>query len=146
MPAKLEREGRAANWRGATPPTSLAPAPRLLRPSLGGLHRPGATARIALGGWTAASPSADLAALHIRISEPKALPELVTALHERVRYVVQQIAVDAVAVSVLGSFADGGEEDLKLFLAEWRSSRGGVHVEVVLDDVRAATVLPTPLG
>jgi hypothetical protein len=82
--------------------------------------------------------------LHIRIGEPRALPELVTALHERVRYVVRQIAPDAVAVSVLGSFADGGEEDLKLFLAEWRSSHAGVDVEVVLDDLRAATVLPSP--
>jgi hypothetical protein len=63
--------------------------------------------------------------LHIRISEPRALPELVTALHERVRYVVRQIAPDAVAVSVLGSFADGGEEDLKLFLAEWQSGHAG---------------------
>ena len=97
------------------------------------------------GGWTAASPSADSAALHIRISEPTALPELVTALHERVRYVVRQIAPDAVAVSVLGSFADGGREDLQLFLAEWRSSCAGVDAEVVFDDLRAATVLPSPL-
>jgi hypothetical protein len=90
-------------------------------------------------------PFRHFAALHIRISEPRALPELVTALHERVRYVVRQIAPDAVAVSVLGSFADGGEADLKLFLAEWRSSHAGADVEVVLDDVRAATVLPSPL-
>jgi hypothetical protein len=84
--------------------------------------------------------------LHIRISEPRALPELVTALHERARYVVRQIAPDAVAVSVLGSYADGGEEDLKLFLAQWRSRHEGVDAEVVLDDLRAATVLPSPLS
>jgi hypothetical protein len=83
--------------------------------------------------------------LHIRIGEPRALPELVTALHERVRYVVRQIAPDAVAVSVLGSFADGGEADLKVFLAEWRAGHAGVDVEVVSDDLRAATVLPSPV-
>jgi len=92
-----------------------------------------------------AFPFADFAALHIRISESTALPELVTALHKRVRYVVRQIAPNAVAVSVLGSFADGGEADLKLFLAEWRASHAGVDAEVVLDDLRAATVLPSPL-
>ncbi len=72
--------------------------------------------------------------MHIRINEPKALPELVAALNERVQYVVEQTAPDTVAVSVLGSFADGGERELKQFLAEWRSGRSGLEVELERDE------------
>jgi len=72
--------------------------------------------------------------LHIRISEPEALPDLVAALTERVQYIVQPIGPNAVAVSVLGSFADGGEHELTEFLAEWRSRRPDVDVELAPDD------------
>ena len=142
--AKQSAGGRVRAARGAAAHVVRA-RPSFAASLAWGVTSKGATARIGSGGWTAASPFRRFAALHIRISEPRALPELVTALHERVRYVVRQIAPDAVAVSVLGSFADGGEEDLKLFLAQWRSSRAGVDAEVVLDDLRAATVLPSPL-
>ncbi len=64
------------------------------------------------------------------------------ALNERVHYVVQQIAPDAVVVSVLGSFADGGERELSLFLAEWESRCAGVDVELKTDDRKTAAVRP----
>jgi hypothetical protein len=84
--------------------------------------------------------------LHIRISEPEALPDLVAALAERVQYVVQQIGPDAVAVSVLGSFADGGEHELREFLAEWRSRRPDVDVELAPDDDRRVPSEPRDPG
>lgn len=144
MPAKQERGGRAANWRGSRSPRRSRPP--LVRdvPLLGG-YVEGLKQQESGPADGLRRPLRRPAALHIRISEPKALPELLAALHERPRYVVLQIAPDAVAVSVLGSYADGGENDLKLFLTEWRSRREGVEAEVVLDDLRAATVLPSPL-
>ena len=68
-----------------------------------------------------------------------------SALNERVHYVVHQLAPDAVAVSVLGSFADGGKRELSLFLAEWQSGRAGLDVEIEVDALRAVIVLPIPL-
>jgi hypothetical protein len=46
-----------------------------------------------------------------------------TALSRRVHYVVRTAGSDAVEVGVLGSFADGGERDLRLFLRDWKGGR-----------------------
>ena len=68
-----------------------------------------------------------------------------TALSERVHYVVATVGPDRVAVSVLGSFADFGEGDLRRFLNEWKAGRPGIEADVETDDLRAVTVLPIPL-
>ena len=80
--------------------------------------------------------------MHIRLSKPEALPELLAALNERVNYVARPIAADAIAVSVLGSFADGGEDDLRTFLAEWQSDQPGLDAQVELDADNASNVRP----
>ena len=69
----------------------------------------------------------------VRISDPTLMPELVRTLEERAGYVVQQVRDDAVAVGVLGSFADGGELDLTLFLAAWRQAHPNVALDVSRD-------------
>jgi hypothetical protein len=73
------------------------------------------------------------------------LRDLVRALSERAHYVVRAVAPDAAAVGVLGSHADGGEDELRQFLREWKAARPGVDAEVELDDLRAVTVLQIPL-
>ncbi len=65
----------------------------------------------------------------IRVSDPTLVPALVGDLEHRVHYVVKQVGDDAVAVSVLGSFADGGELDLTLFLVAWQAA----HPEATFD-------------
>ena len=67
----------------------------------------------------------------IRVSDPAAVPTLVAALNEHAHYVVNQQAEDEVAVSVLGSFADGGELELTLFLRAWQHAHPHVTAELV---------------
>lgn len=97
------------------------------------------------GGSTCGLFTASTAALYIRISQPEALPDLVTALYKHVHYVTETVAPDAVTISVLGSFADGGKRDLTDFLRQWKAGRPGVEAEVEMEDLRAVTVLPIPL-
>ena len=85
------------------------------------------------------------AALHIRISHPEALPDLVTALSKRAHFVVGRVGRDVVTVGVLGSFADGGLGDLKHFLRAWRTEHPGIETNIEVDDLNAVTVLPIPL-
>ena len=66
----------------------------------------------------------------IRVREPEAVPALVRALRERVDYVVQQLADDRIAVSVLGSYADGGEAELTAFLHAYQTHRPELAAEV----------------
>jgi hypothetical protein len=65
----------------------------------------------------------------IRVSDPTLVPALVGDLEQRARYVVKQVGGDRVAVGVLGSFADGGELDLTLFLVAWQAA----HPETTID-------------
>lgn len=69
----------------------------------------------------------------IRVSDPSFVPGLVRSLQQRVDYVVKQVGDDTIAISVLGSFADGGELELTLFLAAWENAHRGVRAEVVPD-------------
>lgn len=69
----------------------------------------------------------------IRVSHPAVVPALVEALNKRVHYVVKQQREDAVAVSVLGSFANGGEMELALFLVAWQAAHPAVTVELIED-------------
>ena len=63
------------------------------------------------------------AAMLIRVSDPTVLPALIGDLEQRAHhYVVKQVGADTVAVSVLGSFKDGGELDLTLFLLAWQAA------------------------
>ena len=55
-------------------------------------------------------PSPQPAAMLIRVSDPTVLPALIGDLEQRAHhYVVKQTGPDTLAVSVLGSFKDGGE-------------------------------------
>jgi hypothetical protein len=83
--------------------------------------------------------------LYIRISHPDALPDLVRALSKRAHFVVGAVRTDVVPVGVLGSFADGGQDDLKRFLRAWRVEHPGIETDIEIDDLRAVTVLPIPL-
>jgi hypothetical protein len=66
-------------------------------------------------------PSPQPAAMVIRVSDPTVLPALIGDLEQRAHhYVVKQTGPDTLAVSVLGSFKDGGELDLTLFLLAWQ--------------------------
>ena len=59
----------------------------------------------------------------IRVSDPTVLPALIGDLEQRARhYVVKQADAHSVAVSVLGSFKDGGELDLTRFLLAWQAA------------------------
>jgi hypothetical protein len=62
------------------------------------------------------------AAMLIRVSDLAAVPALLAALNERAHYVVKRQGEDEIAVSVLGSFADGGELELTLFLVAWQKA------------------------
>ena len=86
-----------------------------------------------------------IAVLYIRISHPETLPELVRALSKRAHFVVGAVRTDVVTVGVLGSFADGGQNDLERFLCAWRTERPGIETHIEIDDLRAVTVLPIPL-
>jgi hypothetical protein len=65
----------------------------------------------------------------IRVSDPTLIPALIRDLEQRAHYVVKQAGADTVAVSVLGSFSDGGELDLTLFLLAWQAG----HPQTKLD-------------
>jgi hypothetical protein len=67
----------------------------------------------------------------IRVSDPTLVPTLVGDLERRARYVVEQVGGDTVAVGVLGSFADGGELELTLFLLAWQSARAATSIDLI---------------
>ena len=68
-------------------------------------------------------PSPQPAAMLIRVSDPTVLPALIGDLEQRAHhYVVKQVGPDTLAVGVLGSFKDGGELDLTLFLLARRAA------------------------
>jgi hypothetical protein len=67
----------------------------------------------------------------IRVSDPSVLPALIGALEQRAHYVVQQTGSDTVAVGVLGSFRDGGELDLTLFLLAWQAAHPAATIDLI---------------
>jgi hypothetical protein len=67
-------------------------------------------------------PSPQPAAMLIRVSDSTVLPALIRDLEQRAHYVVKQDSAATVAVGVLGSFIDGGELDLMLFLLAWQAA------------------------
>ena len=69
----------------------------------------------------------------IRLNDPAAVPVLSEALNERVHYVVERRSATELAVSVLGSYADGGELDVTLFLRAWQAAHPNVEVELLRD-------------
>ena len=77
-------------------------------------------------------PSPQPAAMLIRVSDPTALPALIRDLEQRAHhYVVKQTGPDTLAVSVLGSFKDGGELDLTLFLLAWQAAHPPATVDLI---------------
>jgi hypothetical protein len=79
--------------------------------------------------------------MQIRLSDPEALPELVDALSQRVDFIVKAIPPDRVVVSVLGSFRDGGEAELRRFL---RESHAAVDAQAAKDELRLTGLVPFP--
>jgi hypothetical protein len=71
------------------------------------------------------------AMLLIRVSDPTVLPALIGDLEQRAHYVVKQADTHSVAVSVLGSFKDGGELDLTLFLLAWRAAHPQTTINLI---------------
>jgi hypothetical protein len=67
----------------------------------------------------------------IRVSDPTVLPALISDLEQRAHYVVKQAGADRVAVGVLGSFVDGGELDLTLFLLAWQAAHPGTTIDLI---------------
>ena len=68
--------------------------------------------------------------LVVRVSDPMLVHDLVRTLEDRAHYVVKQIHENMVAVSVLGSFADGGERELTRFLEAWQETHPAVTFDV----------------
>jgi hypothetical protein len=68
----------------------------------------------------------------IRVSDPTVLPALIGDLEQRAHhYVVKQTGPDTVAVGVLGSFKDGGELDLTLFLQAWQAAHPTATIDLI---------------
>ena len=67
----------------------------------------------------------------IRVSNPTLVPALVRDLEQRAHYVVKQTGTDELAVGVLGSFADGGELDLTLFLLAWQAANPATTIDII---------------
>jgi hypothetical protein len=67
----------------------------------------------------------------IRVSDPTLVPALVRDLEQRAHYVVKQAGADELAVGVLGSFADGGELDLTLFLLAWQAAHPATTIDLI---------------
>jgi hypothetical protein len=76
-------------------------------------------------------PTLNLRLMLIRLSDLKLVPTLVGDLEQRVQYVVKQIGDDKVAVGVLGSLADGGALELRLFLEAWQAAHPQVTIEIL---------------
>ena len=83
------------------------------------------------GEGAAACPPHKPAAMLIRISDPTVLPALIGDLERRAHYVVKQASADSVAVGVLGSFSDGGELDLTLFLLAWQAAHPQTTIDLI---------------
>jgi hypothetical protein len=71
------------------------------------------------------------AAMVIRVSDPTVLPALIGDLEQRAHYVVKRAGSDTVAVGVLGSFIDGGELDLTLFLLAWQAAHPPTTIDLI---------------
>ena len=76
-------------------------------------------------------PSPQPAAMLIRVSDPTVLPALIGDLEQRAHYVVKQAGADTLAVGVLGSFTDGGELDLTLFLLAWQAAHPPTTIDLI---------------
>jgi hypothetical protein len=83
--------------------------------------------------------------VRFRVTPPELLPDLVEFLEERVNLVVQQAGAGEVAVSVLGSFADGGAGELDEYLEQWSVAHPDVAVARIADDSSAPPLLDEPL-
>lgn len=82
-------------------------------------------------GRAAACRSRKPAAMLIRVSDPTVLPALIGDLEQRAHYVVKQTGADELAVGVLGSFVDGGELDLMLYLLAWQAAHPGTTIDLI---------------
>jgi hypothetical protein len=79
-------------------------------------------------------PVQNLRPVFIRVSDPSAVPELLTLLERRPSYVVKRAGTNDIAISVLGSFADAGALDVRLYLRVWQMAHPEISVEILREE------------
>ena len=67
--------------------------------------------------------------MRIRLSEPELVPELLAVLRQR-RDCISARDGDEIETAIVGSFADGGAQELERLLLEWREQHPDVRVQV----------------
>jgi hypothetical protein len=71
--------------------------------------------------------------MKLQLDNPVALHGLRDYLSRRSDYVVQERGPGAIAVSVLGSFRDGGRSEIERYLRPWRDRNDDVTIRVLPD-------------
>jgi hypothetical protein len=66
--------------------------------------------------------------MRIEISRPDLVADLLSVLHER-RDCVAVRDGNAIEAALIGSFADGGADELEALVRDWRRDHPGVDVE-----------------
>jgi hypothetical protein len=72
--------------------------------------------------------------MRLRLDNAGLVPSLLAYLGDRADVVVEPLAEREVAVGVLGSFADGGRQELERYLAPWLLAHPGAGIEFVQDE------------
>jgi hypothetical protein len=67
--------------------------------------------------------------MRIRLSDPELVRELYALLEERVNCVVRLEGAE-IEAGLIGSYADGGRDELALLVREWQRQHPGLAVEV----------------
>jgi hypothetical protein len=73
--------------------------------------------------------------MHLRVSDPALVPDLLEFLRSRLDVVAEQTAADEVSLSLLGSYAeDAMRMELYLRVRAWEAGRRSRRVEVEILD------------
>ncbi len=67
--------------------------------------------------------------MRIQLSEPDLVPELMSVLRERGDCIATRDG-DEIETGIVGSFADGGAQELERLLLDWRRLHPDVQVQV----------------
>jgi hypothetical protein len=63
--------------------------------------------------------------MRIRLDSPALVDDLMRALADRSDVVVHRVSECEVEAALIGSFHDGGEDELERIVRAWREGRGG---------------------
>jgi hypothetical protein len=81
----------------------------------------------------------------VRLDKPAVLPELLTFLRLRVDCGVEQVGIDELDVTILGSYRDDAMRlELELRLRRWEAEHPGVQVEIVDQAEGRLLLFPIP--